>query len=332
MKPEDYLIRSIRKCYRCISNKHFYQPESIIDRQLANDIIYEALTNDAPCMISRFGTTEMNCLINYITVHSNKSFLTKCFDYITDWTATPWWNKDHFKIMSLWSGIFPPSLDTAEKFSKIYFDDIPFIDILGSFQYHEKFMPLRNDIIKLHLETLYPFYVERPWTRCLQGKKVLVVHPFEDTIKYQYNRRKKLFEDNNILPDFELITLKAVQSLANNTVPFDNWFQALDYMKNRISNIDFDYCLLGCGAYGLPLAAHIKRMGKKSIHIGGGLQLLFGIKGKRWTEQYNEFWEIRPGVKIYTDYKPLFNDSWIFPLESEKPKNAKIVENACYWK
>ena len=30
---------------------------------------------------------------------------------------------------------------------------------------------------------LYPFFVERPWTRILTGKKVLVVHPFVDTIR-----------------------------------------------------------------------------------------------------------------------------------------------------
>lgn len=331
MRLKDVLIRCARLCYRKITNKHFYQPESIIDRQEANDIIYNILTKDSPCMISRFGTTEMNCLLNYMVVHSKKPYVCKLIDYITDWTATPWWNTDHFKIMSLWSGIFPPCKDTAEHFSEIYFNDIPQIDILGSFQYHEKYMPLKSDVIKVHLETLYPFYVKLPWTRCLKGKKVLVVHPFEDTIKYQYNNRHALFENDSVLPDFTLITLKAVQSIANSEVPYKNWFEALDYMKRKISEIDFDYCLIGCGAYGLPLAAYVKSIGKKAIHMGGGLQLLFGIKGKRWTEQYQEYWEIRPGVKIFTNYKSLFNDFWIYPFDSEKPKNAQIVEDACYW-
>lgn len=332
MEIKDVVIRCVRKCYRLLTSKHFYQPDSIVDRQKANDIIFAHLTGNNPCMISRFGTTEMNCLVNYITVHSNKPYIKKLIDFVTDWTATPWWNKDHFEVMSLWSGIFPPCLDTAERFAEKYFEDIPLIDILGSFQYQEKFMPLKSNIIKVHLETLYPFYVERPWTRCLKGKKVLVVHPFENTIRFQYNKRSLLFKNDDVLPEFTLITLKAVQSVANTKVPFKDWFEALDYMKNQINNIDFDYCLLGCGAYGLPLAAHVKRMGKKAIHLGGGLQLLFGIKGKRWVDQYEEYWNIRPGVKIYTNYKPLFNDSWIYPLDSEKPKNAKVVENACYWK
>ena len=29
------------------------------------------------------------------------------------------------------------------------------------------------------------------------------------------------------------------------------------------------FVFLGCGAYGFPLAAHVKRMGKKAIHMGG---------------------------------------------------------------
>lgn len=49
-------------------------------------------------------------------------------------------------------------------------------------------------------------------------------------------------------------------------------------MKDEIDKQDYDIALIGCGAYGFPLAAHIKRSGKKAIHLGGALQLLFGIK------------------------------------------------------
>jgi hypothetical protein len=33
---------------------------------------------------------------------------------------------------------------------------------------------------------------------------------------------------------------------------------------------------------GLPLAAAIKAMGRPALHLGGALQLLFGIRGRRW--------------------------------------------------
>lgn len=40
---------------------------------------------------------------------------------------------------------------------------------------------------------------------------------------------------------------------------FSTWFDALDYMCGECEKIDFDIALLGCGAYGYPLAAHIKK-------------------------------------------------------------------------
>jgi hypothetical protein len=159
----------------------------------------------------------------------------------------------------------------------------------------------------------------------------LVVHPFDVTIQSQYKNRSILFENQNILPDYDLITFRAVQSVAGTKVPFKDWFEALAYMEDKISKIEFDICIIGCGAYGLPLAAHVKRLGKKSIHLGGGTQLLFGIKGKRWTEQYEEKIQYRPGELINVDYRSLFNDNWVFPDETERPKNSLQVENSCYW-
>lgn len=331
MEVKDYIMHGLRRIIRSVFRKKFYNPECEMNRQVANDIIYNTLSSGGPCMISRFGTTEMNCINNYLCIYSEKPYVLKIFDYLFDWTHLPWWNKDHFKMMSLWSGVFPPSVETAEKFSEIYLNDIPLIDVLGSFQYQEKFMPLKENVIKLQLETLYPFFVERPWTRILKNKKVLVIHPFEETIVSQYRKRKCLFQNEDILPEFDLIVIKAVQSVADTSVPFKSWFEALEYMKRRIDDVNFDICLLGCGAYGLPLAAYIKRKGKQAIHLGGGLQLLFGIKGKRWIEQYDEWWNVRPGQRININYRPLFNDSWVFPSDNEKPAGAKKVEDGCYW-
>lgn len=330
MEIRDYLIRIIRASYRWITGAHFYGPECVCDRQKANDMIFKLLETGKPCMIARFGTVEINCINNYLTVSSSKSYLKKIKEYITDNTHTPWWNKDHFKPMMINAGIFPMSVQTAVLFSKRNLEDIPQIDILACHQYFEKFMPLRQDVERIQLEMLYPFFVERPWTRALAGKKILVVHPFTDTIKKQYDRKDEVFPQK-ILPEFELITYKAVQSAGSADSGFNSWFEALNHMESEISKIDFDICILGCGAYGLPLAAYIKRMGKQAIHMGGATQLLFGIKGRRWLEDYKGFWHYRPGIDIDLNYRKLFNDAWVFPDSSEKPKDASKVENACYW-
>ena len=108
---------------------------------------------------------------------------------------------------------------------------------------------------------------------------------------------------------------------------FQTWFHALKYMEDEMDKIDYDICLIGAGAYGMPLAAYIKRMGKTAIHIGGSLQLLFGIRGARWEDPLY-------GIGIHHEqgaYCKHFNEHWIRPYKQSMVKNSKQVDNGCYW-
>ena len=322
------VLKGLRKVYRIMFKPRFENPPCEFDRQRANDLIYEALATSIPCMISRLGTGEIGIVTNYITTHSHESMVRRCWDYVTDNTGLPWWDTLFFKSMKLNAGIFPESIETLNRFSERYLQDIPEIDILGSFNYTDRFLPLRQDVKNVHLECLYPFFVERPWTRVLKGKKVLVVHPFVETIHSQHLQHEHLFDNKDVYPDYQLITIKAVQSNAGAHVPFSDWFEALEWMEEEISKVDFDFAIIGCGAYGLPIAAHVKRLGKKAIHIGGGSQLLFGIKGKRWD---NDAYHWKSIPQLNTNYSNLYNDFWVRPNHSETPHLAKKVEGACYW-
>lgn len=323
-----FVLKGLRKVYRQIARPTFASPECVYDRNRANEILLNALQAEKPCMISRFGSGEIGIVSNYLQVHSRDSFIKRCYQYIVGNCGLPYWDKLFFKSMRNNAGIFPETIAMLEQFSERYLQDTPLIDILGSFNYTEKFMPLRNDVINVHLECLYPFWAERPWMLALRGKRVLVIHPFTETIKKQYSHRLKLFDNPDILPDFELKTLKAVQSNAGAEVPYKNWFEALKWMEDEMAKVDFDICILGCGAYGLPLAATAKRMGKKAIHMGGGSQLLFGIKGKRWDND-GYHWKDLP--QLETSYSNLYNEYWVRPSENETPKLADKVEGACYW-
>lgn len=330
MKVVNYFIKGLKKIYREINKSTFVAPECDLNRQSANETLFRALMNDNPLMIARYGSTEMGTVLNYLCIKSQESLAKKIWNYISDNTELPWWDDVHLEPMEVWSGVFPISFDLCNRFSERYIADSKLIDILGSFHYKEKFMPLEKKISKVHLETLYPFFVPNPWTKALKGKKVLVVHPFVKTIEKQYSQREFLFENKDILPEFELKTLKAVQSIAGEKVPFKDWFEALKFMEDEISKIDFDICILGCGAYGLPLAAHVKRMGKKAFHMGGGVQLLFGIKGKRW-EGGNYKWTYNTPIALDINYEQLYNDYWVRPNEDETPASANKVEGGCYW-
>lgn len=165
--------------------------------------------------------------------------------------------------------------------------------------------------------------------KSIRRKKILVVHPFAHLILKQYTeKRTLLFNNPNILPLFDLQVIQAIQSLGGESNGFNDWFEALQWMKNEIDKVDYDICIIGCGAYGFPLAAHVKRKGKKAIHLGGALQLLFGIRGKRWE---NPNYGVKEWGIPYGSYSALMNQYWVSPGELGRPKNANQVEGACYW-
>jgi len=314
-------LKAIRKIYQLVNpdTSAFGRNWKLFShKEYANTLIYEQLISNKPCMIARFGSTEMLCLTNYIAVKDQKKF-RNYKSYIKFQTPPWWWETSTVKQIHQWSGFFPGRIDKVEQFCELMLNDIPQIDILGSWLKQESFFQKElGNVKRIVLEDMEPFFSSNPWTRALEGKKVLVVHPFAETIEHQYLKRELLFE-NNLLPKFELKTIKAVQSIAGSETGFADWFEALESMKNKIDHTDYDICIIGAGAYGLPLAAHVKRMGKKAIHLAGVTQLLFGIKGKRW-ENY-----------IVWPYMNLYNQHWVRPGENEKPKNAQVVEGACYW-
>jgi hypothetical protein len=315
-------LKSIRKVYSTLINgANALQPVCIQDPNVASKIIYDALMADNPCMIARFGSTELTCLANYVGVHHEKG---QYLNFVTGKSGSWWWEKNILKQMQQWSGFFPPTETKIEEFCQLMLKDMTEVDILGSWLKNEFiFQKNISNAIKVRLVYLEPFWTSFSWTAALRGKKVLVIHPFSETIENQYSKRKLLFKDD-LLPDFELITIQAVQSLGGENFEYKDWFEALESMERKIDAIDFDICLIGAGAYGFPLAAYVKRMGKKGFHLGGSLQLLFGIKGKRWEN--NDY-----GKALNLNYPALFNKYWVRAKPNEKPASSDKVEDNCYW-
>ena len=88
-------------------------------------------------------------------------------------------------------------------------------------------------------------------------------------------------------------------------------------MKEEISKQEFDFATLGCGAMGLPLCSFIKNeLGKGCVYLGGGNQLLFGIRGNRWDEGFN-------GKDWYG------TEHWVRPLPNETPEGQ--IEGGAYF-
>lgn len=284
----------------------------------ANDMIYDRLMGRAPTMVGRLGSTELLCMSNFRGVQSAPQE-QRVQRFIRGEVPPWWWEHSMADQMQQWSGFFPNDFVSLEKFARLMIGDLAEVDILGSWLPGEQLFENQLQRAKrVVLEDLEPFFCPNPWTRALRHKRVVVVHPFSETIETQYLQRTRLFPDG-LLPEFDLRTVKAVQSIAGTSTAFTTWFDALEYMKQEIFKTPFDVCILGCGAYGFPLAAHVKRMGKHAVHLGGVTQLLFGIKGRRW-ENY-----------IVYPYKNMYNDFWVRPSDNERPAKAGVVEDACYW-
>ena len=309
------------KLHRTQEHKHHTNP------QLCSDIIYNTLSQSKPCMIARFGLVELSCLVNYIGIKERK---INPITFIKSESQAWWWTHKTQHEMINNAGFFPISSSTLSRFSELLLKDISEIDILASWIKSEQLIaPMLDSATKIFLPYLEPYHATHPWSRYLAEKNVLVVHPFASQIRTQYEiHRTNLFKNPEVLPDFNLHILPAIQSIGGENNGFATWFDALDYMKAEMDKIDYDICIIGCGAYGFHLAAHAKRMGKKAIHMGGATQLLFGIKGNRWEDpMYGvKEWGLPEGF-----YTKMFNEYWIKPGKEGRPKNAEQVEGACYW-
>lgn len=289
--------------------------------QSANDLIRGMILKNEAFLISRYGSYELEATLRGIDVVSQDNCFIKLGKMLIGEGGPFWWDNSIRAGLSWNAGFFPVDDESMNSFSKRVCEDSRQIDLIGRVTPGEKYMSAHfaPKMKAVPFGDLEPFCFENPWSSALKGKKVLVIHPFKDSIEYQYANRQSIFPDSEILPDFDLITYRSVSSFAGNKTSFKTWFHALDAMCEDVSKIDFDIALIGCGAYGLSIGAYIKKKLKKSaIHLGGVLQLLFGIKGRRF--------------EINGEYaQKLYNDSWIRPLESDKVMNTETIEGGCYW-
>jgi hypothetical protein len=286
--------------------------------QQANDMVYDILASGKPCMIAKFGTVELDMMLS---LHNEKYGITAPIYWESIRRRNCIYPSSQMYTFCNNAGFFPNSISLATRYYERMMDDIKEVDILGSYIESEKYFNSYMHCKRIDIDGYCaPFKWNKPWTSILRGKKVLVVHPFADSIKKQYvENRENLFSNKNVLPEFKsLQCIKAVQSIAGQETPFKDWFEALKYMEEQITNADFDIAIIGCGAYGFCLSAFVKRLGKQAIHMAGWTQMLFGVYGKRWIEDQPEF-------------ASLINEYWTRPSAADKPKNASKVEGACYW-
>lgn len=303
------LIKSIarpvvRKCVHIIERKK-YGASYIGSIDKVNDIISETIRSAQPAAIGKIGGFELNvirdCLRN-VSIKSDRWILRK-------------------RKLNINAGIFPEDDDLVRDYCNAVLNALDSINVYAAiFNYGEAHITKRycpEDAVFGNLDGVEPFNCREPWTKTLEGKNVLVVHPFFESIKRQYEKRKLIWRELDILPDFNLMQIK--MPLSNALVPtgFEDWRELIDDIKRQMDGFDYDVAIIGAGGYSLLIAQHAKKSGKIGIHIGGSVQILFGIYGDRWLQS--------------PEARKLFNEHWVRPLPEETPPTVKLVENGCYW-
>ena len=326
-----FLLKGIRKVLHLFKNQkkssindYSWICDDYCDKkdQEGNDAILQILNKykGGGLMLSKWGTIEFDQALSTYLIHKGKVSSKDAVKMLKGEIPIPSVGKK-FDLYNN-AGVFPLTPEIADRFGEQALKDCQQIDILGSYIKNEFILfPLMPNAIKVNLDAFYaPWLFTNPWTKWLRGKKVLVVHPFVESISHQYNNnRTHLFDNPDVLPEFESLTcIKAVQTQAGEKCQFNDWFEALNYMKGQIDKCDYDVAIIGCGAYGMSLAAHVKRRGKVALHLAGWTQMLFGVYGERWVSQQS-------------NYSSVINQYWIRPNKSENVKNGGKVEGGCYW-
>lgn len=168
-----------------------------------------------------------------------------------------------------------------------------------------------------------------PWTKFLKGKRVLVLSSHANTIKHQWKKIDLIWGKNrDIIVPFELVDAistpyhPAIDD--RQYVNCNNFEDLVEITKRRIDSYNYDVLLSGVTNQSPFYVEHVKSKGKVGIQTGGTIQLFFGILGGRWMGGG------------YSNWKTMFNDNWIHPLDIDKPqKNRdqfKFLESAtAYW-
>ena len=267
-------------------------------------VIQEALDSDDGALIGRNGTIELEQMISY---NQYRLSVLEMNAGIFPFTVIPLW-----RIMSI------EATSEADVLATGWYEPLKQVE-------QEALNEWKCKAIQIPLRSLEPYYVpsEDRWTRLLKGHTVSVVSCFTQTMAGQLENLDKLFPSEVFPSD---INWNWVQTghpprLAKG---FNEWpshiknsIDAVEWIVSEVVRHGSRFALIGCGGIGMLVALKLKERGVIAIVLGGAIQVLFGIKGRRWENHsvISKFW----------------NEHWVSPSEDETPAGCSAIEGGCYW-
>lgn len=279
-------------------------------------VIYESIVNALEegkgCLIGRHGIIELTCVL---LRESNNNL-----------------DSEHLRILERNAGVFPKT--EFESWAKEYRDAAAEADVMAAAWYKplaKSELTYLNSIAaedqqRIPLRSLEPYHCPAPfWTAALSGQTVAVVSSFADSMMEQIQWIPEVWpRHSGILPeDVNWTFVRSYYSppLAKGCCdwppPIASWRDAVESLESQVVESGARICLIGCGGLAMPLAARLKKRGIVAIVLGGAIQILFGIRGRRWDAH-----------PVISDF---FNNHWVYPSADEVPGCSESVEGGCYW-
>jgi hypothetical protein len=238
------------------------------------------------------------------------------------------------------AGIFPATAASVDAWCAAYAAALGLLDGLAAGWY--KPVAVIEDVLlraftkaaafRTPLRSLEPYYhaPDAQWTSTLKGRRVAVVSSFAMTMEKQAasGRLQKAWtaKDGRKSLDISGVNWSFVRTgyapatalgFCGWPAGVNGWQDAVTRVVADVLNTGAEVALVGCGGLGMIIGAELRRHGVSVLVLGGSIQVLFGIKGKRWEthDVISKFW----------------NDAWRWPAADEIPGGARFVEGGCYW-
>lgn len=170
------------------------------------------------------------------------------------------------------------------------------------------------------LDVFHYIYDAKAWTKSLQGRRILIVSPFVESIRERVPKRAQLYDGVDLFPGCTFVYIAPPMTQAGENsrefdVELDAFCRRLDELKDS-----YDVALVSCGGYGNLVCNYIFENHQKSaVYVGGVLQMYFGVLGGRWLKERADV------VRLF------LNEHWGRPKQSERPSQCDAIENGCYW-
>jgi hypothetical protein len=229
------------------------------------------------------------------------------------------------------AGVFPAEPAFLAEFARAYADAVARLDCIGVDPHVEA---QNNELFRFHRfpgepirfvdqepDRSLPNDDRRCYLPLLRGRRLLLVCPFAELLRERATREtfeavwrktgKEWFEP----ADVEAVELPYGFAWATQ----ERYGTALDLLadvRSRVEALSFDVALLAAGPLGVMIAGAVKAQGRVAISLGGHLQALFGVIGRRWRELPE--WR--------RDY---FTEAWIDMPERYRPDPTET--DADYW-